>query len=61
MNGYEKTFYERDVPQAVKALKEIAAQLNAIRTIISDPGDEDEHIYDSHKRAYNLPDDYKMD
>lgn len=46
MNGYERTFYERDVPQAVKALKEIAEHLEVLtKVIISDPGDEIEHIY----------------
>ena len=51
MNGYERTFYERDVPQAAKALKEIAEHLKVLTklyastVIVSDPGDEIEHIY----------------
>jgi len=52
MNGYERIFYERDVPQAVKALKEIAAHLETLtKVIVSDPGDEIEHITESYPGA----------
>ncbi len=57
MNGYQKKMYEADIPRALKALERIA---NALEVIISDPGDEVEHIKQSLKDK-QIPDDYKMD
>ena len=46
MTGYERTMYERDLPGIRKSLESIAASLQEIqkRIIVSDPGDEVEHI-----------------
>jgi len=60
MTLYEKKLYEADIPRAIKALERIA---DALEIIVSDPGDEVEHITKP-ARQYNLPDDYgpiKMD
>ena len=62
MTLYEKKFYESDLPRTIKSLETIAKSLEALvelkslEVIISDPGDEDEHI--TQPRQYNLPDDY---
>ena len=45
MNIYEKEFYGRDIPGIKKALERIA---DALEVIISDPGDEVEHIAEVH-------------
>ena len=74
MTKYEQQMYERDLPGIRKSLESIASTLKKMETIISDPGDEIEHIIEgeqvkrrlAHMHAKsaekrNLPDDYKMD
>ena len=73
MTGYEKTMYERDLPGIRRSLESIAESLKIMERIISDPGDEVEHITDYpakmskiwDKETTNstgkLPSDYKMD
>ena len=48
MTRYEQTMYERDIPGIRKALESIAKSLENIEKniIISDPGDEVEHLYE---------------
>jgi len=45
MTIYEKEFYGRDIPGIKKALERIAT---ALEVIVSDPGDEVEHITESY-------------
>ena len=74
MTKYEQQMYERDLPGIRKSLESIASTLKKMETIISDPGDEIEHIIEGEKtrrklaemytknaRKHNIPDDYKMD
>lgn len=56
MTGYEKTLFERDIPQIRKSLQEISSTLKTIITIISDPGDEQDHVYSNPNQ--NLLDNY---
>ena len=44
MTRYEQTMYERDLPGIRKSLEKIAKSLETLTLIISDPGDEVEHI-----------------
>ena len=53
MTRYEQTMYERDLPEIRKALTNISKSLQDIVTIISDPGDEMEHIYKGKKNQYD--------
>jgi len=46
MTRYEQGMYERDLPGIRKSLESIAKTLKKLETIISDPGDEIEHIYE---------------
>ena len=52
MTRYEQDMYGRDIPQIREALQEISKTLKQIVTIISDPGDEVEHIYSKRKENY---------
>ena len=49
MTRYEQTMYERDLPGIRKSLESIASALKEIKVIISDPGDEVEHIVHAKK------------
>ncbi len=51
MTRYEQNMYERDLPGIRKSLESIAKTLKEIekKIIISDPGDEMEHILDKKK------------
>jgi len=55
MTRYEKTMYERDLPGIRKSLESIANTLEEIknRIIISDPGDEVDHIIEN-KKPYDV-------
>lgn len=46
MTKYEQTMYERDLPGIRESLESIAKTLKSMENIISDPGDEVEHITD---------------
>ena len=63
MTRYEQTMYERDLPGIRQSLENIANSLQKIERIISDPGDEVEHIteYAVSQADIGLPDDYNMD
>ncbi len=73
MTKYEQIMYERDLPGIRRSLESIAETLKAIVVIISDPGDEVEHIVDypaemskvwddkTTNSTGKLPDDYTMD
>lgn len=80
MTKYEQIMYERDLPGIRKSLEKIAETLgkmevvmNEMERIVSDPGDEVEHIVDypaemskvwgdkTTNASGKLPEDYKMD
>tara|TARA_R100001594_G_C4025355_1_gene260061 strand:- start:1030 stop:1299 length:270 start_codon:yes stop_codon:yes gene_type:complete len=79
MTRYEQTMYERDLPGIRKSLERIADTLEKMEVvvkdmerIISDPGDEVEHIVDypaemskiynnEHTHSTQVPSDYQMD
>ena len=48
MTKYEQIMYERDIPGIREALENIAKSLKNIEKtiIVSDPGDEVEHLYE---------------
>jgi hypothetical protein len=73
MTKYEQIMYERDLPGIRRSLESIAETLKEIKVIISDPGDEVEHIVDYRaemSKVWNdetsnasgkLPDNYVID
>ena len=50
MTGYDMKYYESQLPSIVRSLRSIAESLDKfIETIVSDPGDEVEHIVHAKK------------
>jgi hypothetical protein len=50
MTGYDMKYYEAQLPSIVRSLRSIAESLDKIKeTIVSDPGDEVEHIVHAKK------------
>jgi len=54
MTRYEQDMYQRDIPSIRKSLESISESLKTIITIISDPGDEVEHILDAPKEMKRI-------
>ena len=54
MTRYERDMYEREIPSIRKSLEKISESLETIITIISDPGDELEHVYDAPKEIKRI-------
>ena len=59
MTGYERTMHEAHIPDIVRSLKSISESLKKLvdlhEIIISDPGDEVEHILGPNE-GYIIPD-----